>query len=136
MAMAELFEKKPKKKPGKFADEGPPSGSSTSRGGADPTDGEEQEDVEEQPGEVEESEGGEEPGPHADGDAGPASAGGFDEHMQAAADDLADIMHVAPEDRGDFMSALKTFVHAAIADVAGGGAEPEPADDEGMPGEQ
>ena len=56
----------------------------------------------------------------------PEPGGDYSEHKSMALDDLADIVGVSPEDRGDFDSALSAYVHAAIAEaLKEGGEAPE-----------
>ncbi|HEY1695137.1 MAG TPA: hypothetical protein VGG39_23375 [Polyangiaceae bacterium] len=96
-------------------------------------------DIEGEP-EMEEERGSGDGDGDGDGEA-PASSekpGGYDEHEEMALDDLADIVGVSPEDRGDFGSALAAYVHACVAKALHEQdeepeEEPEPGDGEEEP---
>lgn len=106
MALMDKF-KKPMPKASKFADEGPPSSEDEPRGSGGGED-------EMEPPEL----------PDTGGDEG--SSGGYGDHEDMAADDLADIVGVSPEDVMDFKNALQTYVSACIAKhmSSSDGAEP------------
>jgi hypothetical protein len=122
-----LIAKFGKKKPSKFADEGPPDMEETPRGsGAGVDDGDD--------APMDDSDAA--PMPDDQGGAAPPAA----DPEEQAADDLSDILGVGPEDRPDFGAALQAYVSACIAKALGGagdqgdmGAEPMP---EGPPGSE
>lgn len=86
------------KKPPKFQDDGPPTDGK--RGGAG---GPPDEEMDYSPSEV---------------GAGSGAKGPYDDLESSAADDLADLAGVAPEDRADFATALKTYVQACFSKLS------------------
>ncbi len=107
----------------KFQDEGPPAmGDNESRGqgGADAED----EDV--MASDLTEGAGA---GYH-DEEAEGEGESGYGDMEDQAADMLADLAGVAPEDRKDFESALKTYVSACIAKHLGSSEDSESEDQE------
>jgi hypothetical protein len=92
-----------KMKSAKFADDGPPTGSYAEGRTAGGADGEEP-DMH-YPSEMQDEGGGDE------GDTG----GDGSDVLDAAADDLADLAGVSPEDRSDWRTALHTYVSACMS---------------------
>lgn len=96
-----------KKKP-QFADDGPPTmGENESRGSGG---GDEDEGV---------MVGDDAGGPA--GDEGAGEGGGYDDIEGSAADNLADLVGVSPDDREDFKAALQAYVASCVAKSLGGG---------------
>lgn len=125
-----------KKRPPKFADEGPPDMEDSPRGGGAGVDAPD----------VDEPDADDVGGP-PDGDdddmPGDMPGGGDADPEGKAVDDMSDILGVGPEDRQDFANALQAYVHACVEKAlapepgsmppTGGGDMPMPDDSEGPP---
>lgn len=94
MALSDMFPKKPKPK---GFESGPPSADNAGEGRS--------------PG------GGDEGDMLASEMKDKTDGNGYGDHESMAADDIADLCGVAPEDRGDFAAALKEYVHSCVASV-------------------
>lgn len=95
-----------KKRPPKFEDEGPPSGDDQGRGSGSGTDDDSAPEMPDDTEMAPDSEG-------ADA-AMPGNDSGVGDEEQAA-DTLADLVGIGPEDRQDFANALKMYVSACLA---------------------
>jgi hypothetical protein len=123
---------KGKKRPPKFADEGPPDMAETPRGsGAGVGD---EPDMSDMGDKADMSDVG---GDANDGSGDMPDAGGDPNQAQdpeeQALDDLADVIGVGPQDREDFGNALEAYIQACIAKTLGGASDGPPGASDMMP---
>ena len=99
-----------KKRPPKFEDDGPPTGSDQGRGSGSGPSGDSYGADSAMPDDGGMDDTGAGPDPSMPDNVDPA---------EKSVDDMADILGVGPEDRQDFANALKTYVHACLAEAMG-----------------